>query len=85
MVERAIAMKKCFFIFFIIYLLSIWLPPFLTILFPVNKEEIAGNYLLSTCSAKDCAFYIIHFDKNNSVVMQCIDDNGKVKKQSINQ
>ncbi len=77
-------MKKCFLIFFIIYVLSIWLPPFLTMLFPVNTKKIIGNYILSTCTTKDCAFYNIHFKKNNEVITQCINNDGKIKKQSIN-
>ena len=77
-------MKKCFLIFFIIYVLYVWLPPFITVLFPVSNEKIIGNYILSTCTAKDCAFYNIHFKKNNEVVTHCVDNNGSIKKQSIN-
>jgi hypothetical protein len=79
-VEGAFKMKKCFLTILTIYLAYIWLPPFITVLFPISEKQIKGNYIAKDCTIEECSFYNLHFNKNNELIMQCIDSNGTIYK-----
>ena len=76
-------MKKCIIIAILIYLAYSWLPPFLTLVFPVNTKKIAGNYIVHTCQTDSCSFYLLHFSDNNKLKMQCFDENGTSKASAL--
>ena len=76
-------MKKCIIIVILIYLTYSWTPPFLTLIFPVNTEKITGNYIVHTCQAESCSFYLLHFSDDGKLKMQCFDENGTNKASTI--
>ena len=59
----------------------IWLPPVITVIFPVDRNDIVGNYIVDTCKNDECLFYHLHFT-DNELIMQGIDANGTIKLMS---
>jgi len=72
-------MKKCILTVLVIYIISIWFPPFLTIIFPVNEQKVEGTYIVNSCTTNQCDYYSIHFLPKNKLTMQCMDNNGTVR------